>query len=284
MNTFPATESFASRWGIRSRRTNRRTVRANPSRRGWSLLVLLFLIGGGVFAPISCSTVASYIQRHPYFAIKDIVIETEAPLSQEEVLTWSGLGVGINVWTVNPEQIETRLLAYPGVRAAQVRREFPQRVYVRVSARRPVAVIVQKSLTYLDEEGVCFPVHEQGQELDLPYVTGLAELELETPSARTALAGVLPLLSLTKLWSEPLSEIHWDQQQGYSLFLAHRRLTIRLGWETAPEKFAQVGRVLAQWPVNGPPALVDARFANQVVVRSYTDERSQNAPTPIRPL
>jgi len=285
MNALSANVSFASRWRMRNRRTNRRAARTKSSRRGWSLmLVFPLLIGAVLFAPAGWFAVTGYIRQHPYFALKDIVAEVEAPLAQEEILAWSGLRVGVNVWTVDPEQIATRLLAYPGVRAAQVRREFPQRVYLHVSARRPVAVIVQKPLTYLDGEGVWFPVHEQGQEFDLPYLTGLTELALEAPIAHTALVGVLPLLSLTKLWPESLSEIHWDPQQGYTLFLTHRRLTIRLGWETAPEKFAQVGKVLAQWPADGPPALVDARFVNQVIVRPYTDERSQNVPTPIRPL
>lgn len=284
MNALSVNSSFASWWRMRSRRPNRRTARTSSLRRSWSTLVFLLLAGAILCVSAGWSAVTGYIRWHPYFALKDITVEVEVPLSQEEVIAWSGLGVGMSVWAIDPEQIATRLLASPGVRAARVRREFPQRVYLHVSARRPVAVIVQKSLTYLDKEGVWFPVNEQSQELDLPYLTGLAELALETPTARTALLGVLPLLSLTQLWAEPLSEIHWDPQQGYTLFLVHRRLTICLGWETAPEKFAQVGKVLAQWPTDGPPALVDARFANQVVVRPYIDERSQNAPTPIRPL
>jgi hypothetical protein len=86
------------------------------------------------------------------------------------------------------------------------------------------------------------------------------------------------------VWAEPLSEIHWDQERGYTLFLARRRLTIRLGWETAPEKFAQIGMVMTRLPADGSAAVVDARFANQVVVRPYPDERGAYARTPVRPL
>jgi hypothetical protein len=216
--------------------------------------------------------------------VNDISIETEAPLSQEDLLLWSGLTIGMSVWSVDPEQVEARLLASPGVRTARVRREFPQRVTMYVGVRRPVAVIAYPTVTYLDESGTWFTLPHQQYELDLPYVTGLTESALDSPSAQSALAGVLPLLSLAMVWAEPLSEIHWDPQQGYTLFLARRRLTIHLGWETAPEKFTQVGAVLAQWPLDGPPALVDARFANQVVVRPYPNDRGRNALTPARPL
>ena len=266
------------------RRDNRRTPRTPSRRRGRSWLLFLFLVGTGLALPSGSPALRNYIHQHPYFAVSDIAIETEAPLSQEDILLWSGLANGMSVWSVDPDQVEARLLASPGVRTARVRREFPQRITIYVGARRPVAVIAHPLVTYLDETGTWVTLPHQQQELDLPYVTGLTDSVLASPSAHSALTGVLPLLPLATVWAEPLSEIHWDQQQGYTLFLARRRMTIRLGWETAPEKFTQVGAVLAHWPLDGPPALVDARFANQVVVRPYPNDRGVNVLTPARPL
>lgn len=271
-------------WRTPGRRVNRRTPRASSRRRGRSWLVFLLLVGTGLAVPKGSSALWGYVHHHPYFAVSDIAIETEAPLSQEDLLLWSGLTIGMSVWSVDPEQVEARLLASPGVRTVQVRREFPQRVTIHVGARRPVAVIAYPLVTYLDDTGTWFTLPHQQSELDLPYVTGLTDSALDSPSVHVALTGVLPLLSLATVWAEPLSEIHWDQQRGYTLFLARRRLTVCLGWETAPEKFTQIGAVLARWPLDGPPALVDARFANQVVVRPYPNDRGMNAPTPARPL
>jgi hypothetical protein len=226
----------------------------------------------------------NYVYHHSYFAVSEIAIDTEAPLSQEDILLWSGLTLGMSTWSVDPVQVEARLLASPGVRTTQVRREFPQRVTIHVGVRRPVAVIAHPMLTYLDETGAWFTLPHRQHELDLPYVTGITDSDLDSPSAQAVLKGVLPLLPLATVWAEPLSEIHWDQQQGYTLFLARRRLTIRLGWETEPEKFTQVGAVLAHWPLDGPPAVMDARFAKQIVVRPYLNDRGVNVLTPARPL
>lgn len=116
-------------------------------------------------------------------------------------------------------------------------------------------------------------------------MTGLRQDELAAATARTALTGTVSLLSLAaQFWAEPLSEIHWDREVGYTVFLARRRLSIRLGWETAPEKFAQVATVLTQWPTDSPPVLFDARFLNQVVVRPFLDEHGQRLVTPADPL
>jgi cell division protein FtsQ len=283
MNTLLGVDVMTNRWGTRSGQENRRTVRPQRPRHGWYVGVALLLLSVGASLIIGWSVLIHYVTHHSYFTISDIIIEVQEPFSQEEVQQWSGLAVGMSLWTVDPADVEARLLTHPGVRSAQVRREFPQRVYVTVSARQPVAIIVHESLTYLDDTGAWFVEDKPLQGLDLPYVSGLTGLALDTPTARDALAGVLPFLALTQLWSEPLSEIHWDQRQGYTLFLARRRVTIRLGWETAPEKFAQVAMVLTRWPSDGPPVLFDARFADQLVVRPYADERGRRA-APLRPL
>jgi hypothetical protein len=87
-----------------------------------------------------------------------------------------------------------------------------------------------------------------------------------------------------QFWAEPVSEIRWDRKTGYTVFLARRHLAIRLGWETGPEKFTQVKTVLTQWPADGPPALLDVRFMNQVVVRPFLDEDGLRPVTPADPL
>jgi cell division protein FtsQ len=224
-----------------------------------------------------------YITQHPYFTISEIVIETETPFSEEDIRRWSGLTTETNLWTVNAAQIGEQLMAHPGIRTATVEREFPQRVRIAVMARKPIAVVVQEAVTFIDETGAVF-AHEQAYPLDFPFVSGLAGIPLDTLEARTAIAGILPLLSLTRLWPERLSEIHWDAQQGYTVFLTQRQVSIRLGWEVTPEKFTQVGAVLAHWPTNGPAVLFDARFADQVVVRPDTEILRQTVFHPTQPL
>jgi cell division septal protein FtsQ len=216
--------------------------------------------------------------------VQEIVVVENAGLSQDDVQEWGGVKVGMSMWEVDPEQVENRLLAHSWIQSAQVRRDFPQRLHVAVSTRRPVAVVLHDSPVYLDESGLCFTQSERKPSVDLPYVSGLSGALLDAPSTRSALDGVLRLLSLSRLWQEPLSEIHWDVQQGFTLFLEQRRVTVRLGWETAPEKFTQIGVVLAEWPKDAPAAVLDARFADQIVVRPYAGKGSSQGRALSRPL
>ncbi len=254
-------------------RENRRTARHSKSSRYAGGFLLAATLG---VVDLGWSVLAPYATHHPYFTVGDITVDADGRFSEQEVQEWGGLALGMSLWEIDPAQVEARLLAHPWIQTAEVKREFPQGIHVTVRARRAVAVVLGPSLTYLDDNGVCFAGQDNNVDLDLPYVSGFANLSLETPAAQTALAEVLHLLSLTRLWQEPLSEIRWDPHLGYMLFLARRRVTIRLGWETTPEKVAQVGVALQTWPVDGPAALFDARFTSQIVVRPYADERGQS--------
>ena len=273
MNALAFAQSLIARWRKVRVRENRRTAR--QSKRGKYAGGFLLAATLGVL-DLGWSVLAPYAAHHPYFTVGDITVDADGRFSEQEIQEWGGLTLGMSLWEIDPAQVEARLLAHPWIQTAEVKREFPQGVHVTVRARRAVAVVLGQSLTYLDDNGVCFAGQDNKVDLDLPYVSGFASLSLETPAAQTALAEVLHLLSLTRLWQESLSEIRWDQHQGYTLFLARRRVTIWLGWETTPEKVAQVGVALQTWPLDGPAALFDARFANQVVVRPYADEHDQS--------
>ena len=287
MRSLSLSGTLAHRWKGWGRPENRRTVPGVPTPRRWYLLPVLTLLGLILLAPTGWSLVAHYIQHHPYFAISTIEVNLEpgAIFSPEEIIAWSGITPGMNLWTIDPENVRARLLAYQGLRSVDVRREFPHRVVVQVQTRHPIALVVRPSPTYLDKDGVWFSTQTPKGTLDLPYATGFNLEELDATTAGTVLPGLASrVLLATELLTESLSEIRWDQKLGYTLFLSRRHLSIRLGWEMEPEKFAQLAKVLAHWPIDAPPALIDARFVNQVVVRPLLDEYALRPVTPADPL
>lgn len=258
-------------------RMNRRMSPHHKRRRAWAVVAAFgvgsLLTGLIVWEPV----ISRSIVEHPYLTVQEIQVdlgdtaETARRISPSEIQEWSGLQAGMPLLQVDPWQVEARLTSHPWIRDAHVGLELPQRVHLRVQTRQPIAIVRREEPTYLDRNGECFPDPMPQHALDLPYVSGLDGISLETPTAHQALAGARQLLALTQLWRQPLSEIHWSEQHGFTLFASERQATIWLGWETVPDKLVQVGRVLEAWPENGPAAVFDARFANQVVVRPFSD-------------
>ena len=237
------------------------------SARSWGTRLLVFIVLlGGVW--IVGGQLIRFVADQPYFALRHIVVHIDGRLSQADIRRWSGLRAGMSIFEVDRRQVETRLLDQDRLRQARVERRLPDAVHLWVEARRPVAVVQGAQLVYLDRHGGYFLNPELSTvRLDLPSVSGVADLRLDAPTARRALSGVLRLLAASRLWREQLSEIRWERDAGYTLFLARRQIRIRVGRETRSENLARVGQVLETWPVDGPAAVFDARFRNQVVVR-----------------
>ena len=225
-------------------------------------LVLLGLVCVG--CGIGGVVLVHYAKQHPYFAATDIVVSTDGRLTPDELKQWAGMTPGMNIIALDIRAVEQRLRHHPWVHTAVVTREFPQRIYLTIRERHPIARIRRPEAAYLDGNGDSF-VAPTSSAHDLPYVSGLERVPLEAQTVRTVLAGVRLCLSLIQEWDVALSEIHWDDRRGYTLFLSDRQIMIRLGQQIRPTVFVLIQRVLDHWPQDRRATVFDARFTDQIV-------------------
>jgi cell division protein FtsQ len=126
----------------------------------------------------------------PALTVRHVILQSDVALSEDELLTISGLQ-GTAYWhSLATDAIRRRLEAYPLIRRATVQKVFPDTVRMTVWGRQPVALVLAdmggRSLPVLvDEEGVVFKVCSTAAELDLPVISGL-------PSGEASLGGRLP--------------------------------------------------------------------------------------------
>lgn len=225
-------------------------------------LILLGLVCVG--CTIGGVVLVHYAEQHPYFAATDIVVSTDGRLTPDEIRQWAGTAPGMNIIALDVQAVEQRLRQHPWVHTAAVTREFPQRIYLTIRERHPIARIRRPEAAYLDGNGDSF-VAPTSSAHDLPYVSGLERVPLETQTVRTVLAGARLCLSLIQEWNVALSEIHWDDRRGYTLFLSDRQVVIRLGQQIRPTVFVLMQRVLERWPRDRRATVFDARFTDQIV-------------------
>ena len=213
-----------------------------------------------------------YAKHHSYFAATDIVVSTDGTLTQDEIKQWGGLARGMNIIALDVQAAEQRLVQHPWVQTAVITREFPQRIHLTIQERHPIAFIRSPEAAYLDGNGESFVTPVSGVH-DLPYISGLERVPLETRTAQTVLAEMRLCLSLLREWGAAVSEIHWDDQRGYTLFLSDRQVVIRLGQKIRPAVFVPIQRVLESWPQDRRATVFDTRFTDQIVA----------SPLPFRP-
>jgi cell division protein FtsQ len=236
----------------------------------------LALIAAGLLLAVLAPWVGRIARTHPYFAVREVAVRHRGQLDAETVRRLAGIEVGENVWEVDPEAAETRLLTNGWIRTAHVRRELPDRVVLHVREHRPVAILAvadeSPGLYYLAANGRIFAPVGPGDARDLPYVTGLARADLAGSAAfgpravRRAL-GLLRHAARVPGATLAVSEVHVDRDDGLTLMPIRPALPIAIGWGGYDAKLARLAAVLPQWAGReGELVRVSCVFDDEVIL------------------
>jgi hypothetical protein len=152
----------------------------------------------------------------PLMQIRHVVVRSDVPLTDEQVLAISGIQGDEHWYSLGAAVIEKRLQANPLIRRAVVQKVFPDTVRMTVWGRQPVALVLAESggrslPVLVDGDGTVFKIGTTSAEVDLPVISGLApgetSLGAELPRAYGSLFADLKVLrekspSLFRLVSE----------------------------------------------------------------------------------
>jgi cell division protein FtsQ len=234
-----------------------------------SVLVLIVLGGTIAFGIRFAPPLSGAIARHPYFAVRQIVLSGTNALDRDAVLGAAGLSVGMSIWRVEPTSVEERIEALAWVREARVRREFPNRLRIAVLEREPVAIAVVEGLQYVDRTGRVLGPVGVGSTLDLPFITGLKGQHLEgagVPVLRRALRFIR--LCEKRNCGGGVSAVHLHENHGLVLIPREAPVPVIVGWGRWNGKLDRMERVLAAWEGNEMRiSAIDVTLRRSVVVK-----------------
>lgn len=199
-------------------------------------------------------------------------IEVEGDLhhvTADEVRALSGIQEGANLFHVAMSDVQKKVSEHPWVAEAAVRRKLPHGIWIYVTEREPVALMIGKTAQYVDAKGMMFPAGEASYE-DLPFMTGFDEA---TPADMAqALALITQYTHHTAAREFGLSEIHFDPAQGFSIVGSSTPVMIRLGWKDFDMKLNQF---MALWPAmrsrGATPIYVDTNVSGKVIAKYDTE-------------
>ena len=210
--------------------------------------------------------------RHPYFAVREVVVRNHHRLPAGEVRAAAGIAPGTSIWEVDAAAAEARLAGHRWIRAARVRRELPHRVVIEVREERPLAIVALedgKGEYYVSSHGHLFAPVEARDARDFPYLTGLARADLKDGERFGPRALHRALALLRQSGSLAVSEVHVDRVRGLTLLPVRPSVPIELGWSGFAAKLARLPRVLTLWAGReGEIVAVNLRFDDEVIVRT----------------
>ncbi len=129
------------------------------------VIIILFFTGPKIY---------NFILNTPYFQIKDIRIEGLQTLSQSQVLDFSGLHLGENIFKINLKKTKSKIESCPIVKYVKISRNWPNSILINVKERMPIGLIKRDDQLYgLDEERVIFKLISEDPVIRLPLITGI---------------------------------------------------------------------------------------------------------------
>ena len=176
-----------------------------------------------------------------------------------------------------PTLLRQRLLADPWIYAADVERELPASIHIRVRERVPIAVLKLDRLFYLDETGEVFKSVQPSDQVRVPVVAGLtvSDIGLDGQGHSPVFNAMMEVLHLSRLHGSvlPLDAIHHiqaDPETGLTLVGFKKGLAIKLGFGDYESKFNRLRDMMSYFRRGDELlniACIDLNDLERVVVR-----------------
>ena len=166
--------------------------------------------------------IAAYvILRSPYFDIRQVVIQGNHYLVEEDIRAATPINTGENIFSVNVSEATEQLKKVPMVKDARITRDLPATVLINITERRPLGILpTGGGFVEVDEEGMCLQRSGAGV-LGLPVLTGI-QVESVSPGDHIhneLLAAILEIAGgLPTEVTEELSEIHIDPDRQVKMY------------------------------------------------------------------
>jgi cell division protein FtsQ len=259
--------------------------RAGAAARGslWEKLLAALKLGAGLALVVATSLSVAYSVRHyaltsPRFALAEVALEGGKRIAVERAKELAGLALGTNLFALDTEAAERKLLQSPWIAQARVRRELPRRLRIDLVEREPAALALLGDRLYLvTPKGEPFKPLESGEPSDFAIITGVsvAALAENRGSALLRLAQGIEILEtyqklpLAKQW--PAQEVHLADSGDAVLTIGKDGITLELGKLDYRRKLLMAAQVVEELRRKGrSPGIVfldNQAHPERVVVR-----------------
>jgi cell division protein FtsQ len=218
------------------------------------VVLLVGLIAGVAFG--GRGMVKRFVWENPAYALADIRVSTDGLLTRVQVLELLEVWEGKNIFTVDVAKMRRELDALPQVEKADIRRQLPDRLEIRISERQPVAWVAASAEAELGVGVASLLVDTRGfvmrtrkvlpEHLALPRIIGVV-MEDVAPGQKLPTAEALSALELIKLSVE---DIRWqprvvDVSKGYCLLVTDdRRARVTFGFDNIEGQLGRLRQLL----------------------------------------
>lgn len=245
----------------------------------WSALKL----ASGLAVVVGVSLAVAWSAHHyaltsPRFAIHTVDLVGAKRTTLDQIKTISGIAVGSNIFALDTDVAERKLLENPWISEVKVTRRLPSILRVELSEREAAAVVaLGERLFLVTPEGVPFKEVQAGDPFDMPLISGASPENLQRDRKREIERIQTGLEVLRQFERVPLSrvypaeEVHIADAGDVTLTCGKDGVTLELGTGPWRKKLLMAEEVVGELRKKGrTPGIVfldNSAHPERVVVR-----------------
>lgn len=150
---------------------------------------------------LCCTLLAAYFFiNSPYFSLQNIEVAGNISLKPLEIIEYSGLELGENIFQLDAVTAVNRINMCPKVKTVEARRVLPSTLVFTITERQPAALVVgQNGFIVVDLEAVYLEKVQALKDFQLPLISGVDVDADARPGASLATDGLNAALKLTTM-------------------------------------------------------------------------------------
>jgi cell division protein FtsQ len=235
-------------------------------------------IAGTALVIVSLLFVFSYdfLTQCDYFKAKELMVIGTHRLTQRQVLKQANIINDVNIFSVNLSKVRKRLLAHSWIEDAEVRRELPTGINIRIREQKPLAVLDLGRKFIINTHGEIFKEMDKADQCNLPMISGLefSDINVKGELRSIPFDSVMKILGLGQnsgsvLPCSLIKRIHVDREMGLTIYAFDHIREIKIGYNDYPNKYAMLEDVLFYLKKNGGFSRlesIDLNNLNRIVV------------------
>jgi len=217
-----------------------------------------------------------FLTQCDYFKAEELMVNGAHRLTQNQVLQQANITTGVNIFSVNLSKVRKRLLAHSWIEDAEVRRELPSGINIRVKEQKPLAVLDLGRKFIINTHGEIFKEMDKADHCNLPMISGLefSDINVKGESRSIPFDSVMKILGLGQkpesvLPYSLIKKINVDREMGLTIYAFDHIREIKIGYNNYQDKYAMLKDVLFYLEKNGGFSRlesIDLNNLNRIVV------------------
>lgn len=196
----------------------------------------------------------SLIIQSSVFGASTLTVTGNSRLTEQTVLRHADMYHGRNIFDINLELTRNKLLTHPWIKKAEVIREMPDTIRIRIVEHTPIAIIDFGKKYLINRDGDIFKQYNAENDV-LPLVTGMFPQDFNVAGKKTSrdkskpLEGLMDMLNTLKgagsgILSAGVNHIEVDRNVGITLVIGTSVKQVRLGYGDYKNKINRLNEVM----------------------------------------